>query len=308
MGKSGAPECFLWLTGLLLTTTQVGHYWVEGQQNHAEALHTFLMETYPKYVRPVEVNEKALDVSLELKLMQLIGVDEVNQVITVNVEVKQVWLDYKLKWEPELFGGMTQINLPCESIWLPDVVLYDNAEGDYQITKMTTLTVNNSGFVTWNPPAIYKSYCKINVHNFPYDKQNCTMKFGSWTFDASLVDLKPSRDYLGDSMVIKKGMDLSEYKPSIEWDILEVSAMRNKLVIPYGTYVDITFRLVIRRKTLFYTVNLMIPCVLISFLTIFVFYLPCDSGEKVTLCISILLSLTVSFFYWLRKFRRLQTK
>jgi nicotinic acetylcholine receptor, invertebrate len=58
---------------------------------------------------------------------------------------------------------------------------------------------------------------------------------------------------------------------------------------------DITFKLVMRRKTLFYTVNLIIPCVGITFLTVLVFYLPSDSGEKVTLCISILLSLTVFF-------------
>ncbi|KAG7157788.1 Acetylcholine receptor subunit alpha-like 2, partial [Homarus americanus] len=50
-----------------------------------------------------------------------------------------------------------------------------------------------------------------------------------------------------------------------------------------------------RRKTLFYTVNLIIPCMGISFLTVLVFYLPSDSGEKVSLSISILLSLTVFF-------------
>lgn len=37
-----------------------------------------------------------------------------------------------------------------------------------------------------------------------------------------------------------------------------------------------------RRKTLFYTVNLIIPCVGITFLTVLVFYLPSDSGEKVS--------------------------
>ena len=50
-----------------------------------------------------------------------------------------------------------------------------------------------------------------------------------------------------------------------------------------------------RRKTLFYTVNLIIPVVGISFLTLLVFYLPSDSGEKVTLSISILVALTVFF-------------
>jgi nicotinic acetylcholine receptor len=58
---------------------------------------------------------------------------------------------------------------------------------------------------------------------------------------------------------------------------------------------DITFNLTMRRKTLFYTVNLIIPCVGITFLTVLVFYLPSDSGEKVSLCVSILLSLTVFF-------------
>ena len=47
------------------------------------------------------------------------------------------------------------------------------------------------------------------------------------------------------------------------------------------------------RKTLFHTVNLIIPCVAITCLTVLVFYLPSDSGEKISLCISILLSLTL---------------
>lgn len=48
-------------------------------------------------------------------------------------------------------------------------------------------------------------------------------------------------------------------------------------------YLDITFNITMRRKTLFYTVNLIIPCMGISFLTVLVFYLPSDSGEKVYL-------------------------
>ena len=60
-------------------------------------------------------------------------------------------------------------------------------------------------------------------------------------------------------------------------------------------YPDLTFNITMRRKTLFYTVNLIIPCVAISFLTLLVFCLPSECGEKVTLSISILISLTVFF-------------
>ena len=51
-------------------------------------------------------------------------------------------------------------------------------------------------------------------------------------------------------------------------------------------YLDITFNITMRRKTLFYTVNLIIPCMGISFLTVLTFYLPSDSGEKVSVVVT----------------------
>lgn len=80
-----------------------------------------------------------------------------------------------------------------------------------------------------------------------------------------------------------------------EIDVLVLNFILVELMGGLALFPDITFNLTMRRKTLFYTVNLIIPCVGISFLTVLVFYLPSDSGEKVTLCISILLSLTVFF-------------
>ena len=130
------------------------------------------------------------------------------------------------------------------------------------------------------------------------------------------MDLKHV-DQVKGSNVVDVGIDLKEFYLSVEWDILAVPAFRNEEY--YVTtaeqmeglegheanddgseykgklLTDITFFMTLRRKTLFYTVNLIIPCVGISFLTVLVFYLPSDSGEKVTLCISILLSLTVFF-------------
>nr|XP_022912394.1 acetylcholine receptor subunit beta-like 2 [Onthophagus taurus] len=98
-------------------------------------------------------------------------------------------------------------------------------------------------------------------------------------------------------LTVNIGIDLSEFYLSVEWDILAVPATRNEEYYPCcpEPFSDITFKITMRRKTLFYTVNLIIPCVGITFLTVLVFYLPSDSGEKMTLCVSILLSLTVFF-------------
>ena len=165
---------------------------------------------------------------------------------------------------------------------------------------MTKATLHPEGLVRWEPPAIYKSSCTMNVEFFPYDEQLCIMKFGSWTYDGHQIDLKhvgQDKAGVGNLETIENGTDIAGYYKSAEWDLLSVPARKNEkwYTCCSEPYPDITFNITIRRKTLFHTVNLILPCVAISFITVLVFYLPSDSGEKISLCISILLSLTLFF-------------
>ncbi|XP_064459793.1 acetylcholine receptor subunit alpha-like 1 [Ornithodoros turicata] len=255
-----------------------------------------LINGYSSLIRPVGNNSDRLTVKMGLRLSQLIDVNLKNQIMTTNVWVEQEWNDYKLRWDPEEYGGVSKVHVPAEQIWLPDIVLYNNADGNYEVTIMTKAILHSDGLVIWKPPAIYKSSCEIDVQYFPFDEQTCFMKFGSWTYDGYTVDLKHihQRD---DSSDIKVGIDLSEFYLSVEWDIMAVPARRKEKFYSCceEPYPDITFNITLRRKTLFYTVNLIIPCVAISFLSVLVFYLPSDSGEKVSLSISIMLSLGVFF-------------
>ena len=51
--------------------------------------------------------------------------DEKNQVMTTNVWLDQEWRDELLVWDPKDFGGIDRIRIPCDRIWLPDIVLYN---------------------------------------------------------------------------------------------------------------------------------------------------------------------------------------
>ena len=48
-------------------------------------------------------------------------------------------------------------------------------------------------------------------------------------------------------------------------------------------YLDITFTIAIRRRTLYYFFNLIVPCILIASMAVLGFTLPPDSGEKLSL-------------------------
>lgn len=146
--------------------------------------------------------------------------------------------------------------------------------------------IYSSGNITWIPPAIYKSSCSIDVQYFPFDQQICEMKFGSWTFrgNALVYAFRDNMDKL----------DLNDYLKSGTWDIIDCPGNLTTTSEEFGEEKRmIVFQFILRRKTLFYTVNLIIPCVLISFVSVCVFALPADAGEKITLCISVLLALVV---------------
>lgn len=73
---------------------------------------------------------------------------------------------------------------------------------------------------------------------------------------------------------------LLKFSENGEWEIIHRPARRNiykSIPMESNKHQDITFYLIIKRKPLFYIVNMIIPCVLISFLASLVYYLPADS-------------------------------
>uniref|UniRef100_A0A8C6NK12 Cholinergic receptor, nicotinic, alpha 6 n=1 Tax=Nothobranchius furzeri TaxID=105023 RepID=A0A8C6NK12_NOTFU len=229
-----------------------------------------LFRRYNQFIRPVENVSDPVTVEFEVSISQL---------------VKVIWNDYKLRWTPAEFDGIEFIRVPSNKIWRPDIVLYNNAVGDFLVEDKTKALLKFDGTITWVPPAIFKSSCPMDITYFPFDYQNCSMKFGSWTYDKAKIDL----------LLIGSKVNLKDFWESGEWEIIDAPGYKHD--IKYNCceeiYPDITYSFYIRRLPLFYTINLIIPCLLISFLTVLVFYLPSDCGEKVTLCISVLLSLTV---------------
>ncbi|XP_027564277.1 neuronal acetylcholine receptor subunit alpha-6 isoform X3 [Neopelma chrysocephalum] len=211
--------------------------------------------------------------------------DEVNQIMETNLWLRHIWNDYKLRWDPSQYDGIEFVRVPADKIWKPDIVLYNNAVGDFQVEVKTKALLRYDGMITWTPPAIFKSSCPMDITFFPFDHQNCSLKFGSWTYDKAKIDL----------LIIGSKVDMNDFWENSEWEIVDASGYKHD--IKYNCceeiYTDITYSFYIRRLPMFYTINLIIPCLFISFLTVLVFYLPSDCGEKVTLCISVLLSLTV---------------
>ena len=145
--------------------------------------------------------------------------------------------------------------------------------------------VSKDGVVFWPPPAKLRSSCKIDITFFPFDDQKCTMKFGSWTYDGFQVDVNNR----------SARVDLGNYVFSGEWELLHITIIRNEVYYACcrEPYPDVTFTVVIRRRTLYYLLNIIFPCLWLTILSLLGFWLPPDSGEKITLGITVLLAFSV---------------
>ncbi|KAM8822851.1 acetylcholine receptor subunit delta [Spinachia spinachia] len=270
-------------------------------RNEEERLINYLIKErgYIKELRPVEKQQDAVDVYLALTLSNLISLKEVDETLLTNVWIDHTWTDYRLSWNVTEFDGIDMLRLPTNMVWLPEIVLENNNDAQFQVAYYSNVLVDSTGLCYWLPPAIFRSSCSINVNYFPFDWQNCTLKFTSLTYNAKEIRmlLKEEADdnnnnYRVEWIII----DPASFTENGEWEINHRPAKRNTykhIPMESNKHQDITFYLVISRKPLFYIVNIIIPCVLISFLASLVYYLPADSGEKMTLSISVLLAQSV---------------
>lgn len=280
-----------------------------GQANmpsNEHKLHYYITQAnkYNKNIRPEGDSPMgALTVKLSIRLSQILDVSEKHQIFASSMWLRHEWTDPRLRWDPSDVGGLNHTYLPSKDLWIPDIILYNNADGAFVIEMMTKATVYYTGRIEWVPPAIYKSYCPINVEFFPFDQQECFMKFGSWTNDIHAIDLRHEMEHItgitgNNETFIPYGIDLCSYKQNGEWDLINVTAKRKNKIYPCcqnNPYPYLMFNVTIRRRTLFYTVNLILPIIAISTITVLVFYLPSASRAKLALTMSILVALTVFF-------------
>ena len=66
-----------------------------------------------------------------------------------------------------------------------------SAMGNYIFGGSTRIILSHDGKCVWLSPMLVQSKCAIDITHFPFDTQYCNLKIGSWTYDASKLDLRP---------------------------------------------------------------------------------------------------------------------
>ncbi|XP_053473827.1 acetylcholine receptor subunit epsilon isoform X3 [Ictalurus furcatus] len=273
---------------------------VQVSGNEESLLMADIFKNYNKNIRPAKHPEDKVDVQVKLTLTNLISLNEKEETLTTNVWIEIQWHDYRLAWNTSEYYGIDIIRVPSTTVWRPDIVLENNIDGKFDVAYYANVLIYSDGSMYWLPPAIYRSTCSIEITYFPFDWQNCTLVFRSQTYSANEINMILAVDGETNKPIEWVDIDPEAFTENGEWAIKHRPA--RKLTNPRYSpddleYQEVYFNLIIQRKPLFYIINIILPCSLISSLVVLAYFMPAKAGgQKITVSISVLLAQTVFLF------------
>ncbi|CAF0705090.1 unnamed protein product [Brachionus calyciflorus] len=245
-----------------------------------------LFRNYDSQSRPVENHLQITNICTGLYVLQIVGLSEKSQTMTANIQLLFIWNDVFLKWNSSDYENVSQLYVKSSMIWTPDIIIMDSADEksprDYRDNYL--IRVNSDGKIRWQYQTLSKSFCTIDIMNFPFDEQTCSINIRSSARDNNTLRL------------VKRNLKAKVYESiKTEWFIVDSSVEETSIILRKNSnlveYTVLRFNLKLRRVTTHYFVKIIFPFTIIASMTLFAFWLAPDSGEKLTLDVTILLSL-----------------
>eukprot|EP00794_Sanderia_malayensis_P016939 gene16940-18646_t len=252
-----------------------------------------LLSNYSATGRPVASNKQPVTVEFDLKLHKIEKLITKEQHLIVHTFVTMKWFEPRLTWDPADHNGTTLINLEQTQLWKPDIILYNNADisnnGPTEIYKGPAHVYNN-GTIVWFSTVAWQSSCAVDITWFPVDQQTCDLVFGSLSYSKSrlkLVSQQLQKSY--------SDFASNHHVTNGEWIVKKMTAKLNEHHYDccHEAVSQVVFSLTLKRRPLYFFLYLIFPVIAIVLLSLMVFKIPAQAGERVGFAITCLLTMGV---------------
>jgi hypothetical protein len=223
---------------------------------------TNIFKNYDKTTRPIKNYEEPVIVEMGLGVQTLESFNQMEESLALNIWLRTNWNDENLAWNNE--SNITFLSINKEDIWTPDIELLNAASKPEIYTLKGGINLYNDGSIMYSKPGIFKYSCALNLKMFPFDKQNCTMKFGNWIYNNEYVYIKPYDDK-------KKQVDILSSFSHSEWDIENVNVFtknETRECCPGEEYHTLYYSFILKRYPHYYKISMgmTITLVVVSFI------------------------------------------
>ena len=232
-------------------------------------------------------NELKVVVNVGIAVVSVLNINDAQQTMTSSISIDLRWHDKALSWNTSDYDGVGVVEMPVDSIWVPHVYITNSLDTKSLLADALIVSVYHNGTVQKYLDRIVETTCVMDLEKYPYDTQNCPLLF-------YYLHPPSSMELCVESFLLKTSASKS-LSFSSEWHL---DTQKVQIVSGFEDLKYPSVSLKVRRKTTFYTVCLVLPMVLMSFMNTLVFLVPLQSGEKVSFLVSIFVSTSVfvSFF------------
>ncbi|XP_074036962.1 nicotinic acetylcholine receptor alpha 9 subunit isoform X3 [Leptinotarsa decemlineata] len=219
----------------------------------AVKLRDSLLCNYDQALRPVSNHRNSTSIIFRL-ILKYFAYKTYESMLSLDAWLTVVWKDEHLTWNPADHEGIKYLHLHTSDIWTPDLSVYNMASqgSDPNLIGNVKCLVTSKGQVQGVIPIHLDILCVPDLTRYPFDTQNCTIRFGSWIHKGEELDLKFAKDILG----------TEELEPNGEWQLVSQSAVKNAgkyKCCPNETYPSIEISMNIKRLSSSHAASFVVP-------------------------------------------------
>ncbi|XP_007542757.1 5-hydroxytryptamine receptor 3A-like [Poecilia formosa] len=238
-------------------------------------------------IRPVMNQTTHTTITMYFTLYGILGVDEKSQVLITYLWMHFWWTSEFTRWDP-VQCGMSNISVPKENIWLPDIVINEFME-ENKAPSVPYIYLYSDGRVHDALPLRVVSSCNLDIYAFPFDIQNCSLTFNSYIYYSIELNIILGRDTELMTTFSKDVMTTMG-----EWALVDITAQKIEKNDKLGLYPDmLAFYIRVQRRSIMYVVTLLLPSCFLITLDLFSFLLPPESTDRSSFKMTIIFGYTV---------------
>eukprot|EP00794_Sanderia_malayensis_P007427 gene7427-8249_t len=261
------------------------------------ALITKLFTNHSSEIRPSPNRSAATHVHLSIDIIQILDIDEKNEILSILVWVNMFWEDSSFSWNPAAYGNVKNIRFPATEIWTPDIILYntDDINMGFHLglprddeDQHFYAVARADGRMQLAYPQVFKSACKLDISEYPFDKQRCMMLFGSWSHDSSEVTVS----IIGNE--IKQDEVYTIANKAWQKSNAYCKQLKQKCSFDFSSECSVaSCAIELKRTAWFEIISYTLPTIIIAILSLMVFMVPPEAGKRMEVGITLILCVAV---------------
>ncbi|XP_061469358.1 5-hydroxytryptamine receptor 3A-like [Rhineura floridana] len=242
-----------------------------GYYDVAEYLNISSNKDLFSYTIPKRNWEETLEVSLDFTLVSILSV---------------IWKNDFISWDPLSFCNITNITVPVNVLWTPDIYIDERADEDKFTSSPAALLSYNGELLTFQAYRLTSS-CSLDVHAFPFDEQKCNLTITTSLHsdqEILLKSLKTSKKASQDSR--------HHYLTNGEWKFQDLKIIQHKLTYGVVNFSAVTYQIRMKRRSILYVLVLILPTSTLFLLDMAISYAFASPGEKIAFKVTLILQVS----------------